>query len=84
MPTELPTTNQTSSTDERVQGDLLRDSEQNFAHLPDHLKLTKLCSNAGLAHIVENGQYFTTLDDAKLDKLKRFMSRVHTVIKHPK
>ena len=34
------------------------------------LKLTKLCSDAGLANIVEKGQYITTLDDAELDKLK--------------
>ena len=70
MPTELSTTNQTPPTDERVQGDLLRDYEQKFANLPVHLKLTKLCSNAGLANTVENRQYFTTLDDAELDKLK--------------
>ena len=61
MPTELSTTNQTSPTDERVQGDLLRHYEHKFANLP---------SKAGLANTVEKGQYFTTLDDAELDKLK--------------
>ena len=69
MPTELSTTNQTPSTDERAQGDLSRDYEQKFANLPVHLKLTKLCSNAGLANTVEKRHYFTTLDDAELDKL---------------
>ena len=58
MPTELSTTNQTPPTDERVQGDLLRDCEQKFANLPVHQKLTKLCSNAGLANTVHKGQYF--------------------------
>ena len=70
MPTELSTTNQTPPADERVQGDLLRDYEQKFANLPVHLELAKLCSNAGLANTVEKGQYFTTLDDAELDKLQ--------------
>ena len=57
-------------TNEREQGDLLRDYEQKFATLPVHLKLTKLCSDAGLANTEEKGQYFTTHDDAELDKLK--------------
>ena len=70
MPKELSTTNQPPPTDERVQGDLLRDYGQKFANLPVHLKFTKLCSNAGLANTVEKGQYFTTLDDTELDKLK--------------
>ena len=33
-------------------------------------QLTKLCSNTGLANTVEEEQYFTTLDDTELDKLK--------------
>ena len=70
MPTELSTTNQPPPTDERVQGDLLLDYEQKFANVPAHLKLTKLCSNAGLANTVEKGQHFTTLGDTELDKLK--------------
>ena len=69
MPTRLSTRNQIPPTHGRVQGDLLRDDEQKFANLPVHLKLTKLCSNAGLANTVEKGQYFTTLDDTELDKL---------------
>ena len=32
--------------------------------------MTKLCSSAGLAKTLEKGQYFTTLDDAELDRLK--------------
>ena len=70
MPTQLSTTNETPPTDERVQGDLLRDYEQKFANLPVHLKLAKLCSNTGLANTVEKRQYFSTLDDSELDKLK--------------
>ena len=49
MPAEMPTTNQTSRTDARVQGNLQREYEQTFADLPEHAKWTKLCSNAGLA-----------------------------------
>ena len=45
MPTELSTTNKTLRTNEIVQGNLLHDYEQKIAHLPDHLRLTKLCSN---------------------------------------
>ena len=63
MPPETSTENQTSQTDARVQGNLSREYEQKFADLPDHAKLTKLCSSAGLAKTVEKGQYFTTLDD---------------------
>ena len=66
MLTGLSTSNQTPPADERVQGDLL----QKFANFPVHLKLTKLCFNAGLANVVDKGQHFTTLDDAELDKLK--------------
>ena len=64
MPPKLSTTNQTSQTDARVQGNLLREYEQRFGDLPEYAQLTKLCSNAGLAKTVEKkGQYFTTLDD---------------------
>ena len=69
-PPEVSTTNQTSQTDARVQGNLLRDYEQRFEDLPEHAQLTKLPSNAGLAKTVEKGQYFTTLDDDQLDRLK--------------
>ena len=41
MPTEWSTTNQTPPTDERVQGDLLRDYGRKFANLPVYLQLTK-------------------------------------------
>ena len=70
MPPEVSTTNQTSPTDARVQGNLLREYEQKFADLPEHLQLTKLCSHAGLAKTLEKGQHFTTLDDEQLDRLK--------------
>ena len=70
LPSQASTTDQISPTDARVQGNLLREYEQKFANLPDHLQLTKLCSNAGLARTVEKGQYFTTLDDTELDRLK--------------
>ena len=78
MPSELSTTNQPPPTDERAQGDLLRDYEEKFANLPVHLELTKLCSNVGLANTAEKGQYFTTLGDAELDKLKG-SCREHTL-----
>ena len=70
MPPEVSTTNQTSQTDARVHGSLLREYEQKFADLPEPLQLTKLCSNAGLAKTVGKGQYFTTLDDEELDRLQ--------------
>ena len=69
MPPELSTTDQISPTDGRVQN-LLREYEQKFANLPEHLQLIKICSSAGLAKTVEKGQYFTTLDDTELDRLK--------------
>ena len=69
MPPETSTENQTSQTDTRVQRNLLREYENRFADLPEHLQLAKLCSTAGLAKTVEKGQYFTTLDDTELDRL---------------
>ena len=83
MPTELSTTNQIPPTDERVQGDLLRVYEQQFANLPYHLQLTKLCSNVGITKTVASGQYFTTLDDAELGQIGRLMSRVYHSSKRP-
>ena len=71
MPPEVSTTDQTSPTDARVQGFLLREKEQKFTDLPERLQLTKLCSNAGLAKTVDKGQYLTTLVDTELDRLKR-------------
>ena len=61
----------------RLQGISLHGYERQFANLPDHLQLIKLCSNAGIAKTVAKGHYLTTLDDAELDKLERLMSRVH-------
>ena len=70
MPPAVSTKDQISPTEARVQGDLLREYDQKLANLPEHLLLTKLCSNAGLAKTVEKRQYFTTLDDGELDRLK--------------
>ena len=70
MPPEVSATNQTSQTGAGVRRNLLRKYERKFADLPQHVQLTKLCSNAGPAKTVEKGQYFTTLDDEKLDRLE--------------
>ena len=70
MPPDLSTTYQTSQTDARVQGILLRKYEERFADLPEHAHLTNLCFNASLAK-TEKRQYFMTLDDDQLDRLKR-------------
>ena len=48
-PTEFLTVNPISQTDAEVQGKLLREYEQKFAELPEHQKLTKLCSIAGFS-----------------------------------
>ena len=69
MPTEMSTTNKTPQTNETVQGDLLREYERKIANLPDYLQLIQLCYNVGITVTVATGQYFTTLDDAELDKL---------------
>ena len=45
---------------------MLAEYEQNFAALPEHLKLIKLCSNAGFSEPMEKGQFFVTLDDGVL------------------
>ena len=69
IPTESITTNESPRTEENVQGNLLHNYEQQFANLPYHLELTKLCSNVGFTKTVAIGHYFTTLDDAELEKL---------------
>ena len=69
MPTESSTTHNPPRTNEKVQGNVLRDHEQKFATIPDHLHLIKLCSNASIVKTVAKGQYFLTLDDAELDNL---------------
>ena len=48
MSSETSTENQTSQTDAREQGNLLREHEQKFADRPEHAHLSKLCSNTGL------------------------------------
>ena len=70
MSSETSTENQTSQTDAREQGNLLREHEQKFADRPEHAHLAKLCSNTGLAKTVERVQYFTTFDGDQLDRLK--------------
>ena len=70
MPPEVSTTDQISPTDARVQGNLLREYDQKFANILEHLQLTKFCSNAGLTKTVERRHYFTTLADTELDRLK--------------
>ena len=52
IPTELMTTTKSPRTDENVQGNLLQNYEQKFATLPNHLQLTKLCSNVGITKTV--------------------------------
>ena len=52
-----------------LRGDIVKDDSGSSNH-PEHLQLTKLCSNAGLAKTEEKGQHFTTLDDTELDRLK--------------
>ena len=60
MPTELSTRRNPPRTNEKVQGNLLRVYERQFANLPDPLQLIKLCFNAGIVKTVTKGQYFTT------------------------
>ena len=69
IPTELTTTNKSPRTDDNVQETCCRITNKKFANLPEHLQLIKLCSNAGITKTVARRQYFTTLDDAELDKL---------------
>ena len=54
--------NKSRRTDDCVQGNLLQHYEQKIANLPEHL-------NVGITKTVAKRQYFTTLDDAELDKL---------------
>ena len=69
-PTEFLVANPISQTDAEVQGNLLREYEQEFAELLEQEKLTKLCSNAGFSKNIEKGQFFTALDEYTLHCLK--------------
>ena len=66
---QFRTANPGFQTDAEVQENLLLEYEQKFAELPDHEKLTKLCSNADFSKNIEKGQFFDTLDDDTLDSL---------------
>ena len=70
MPPEASTTDQTSPTDARVQGNLLREYEQKFADVPEPHQLTQLCFNVGFSNNIEKGQFFITFDDVR-DNLKK-------------
>ena len=50
-------------TDVDVQGNLLREYEQKIAELPQHQKLTKLCSDAGFLKHSGKGLFFITLEE---------------------
>ena len=52
IPAELPIAD--PHTKAELQGNLLRDCERKFEHLPENQKLSKLCCDAGLK-IVEKG-----------------------------
>ena len=70
MPPESSRENQTSQTDAQVQGHFLRENEKRHSQISlNNKKLTKLCSNAGLAKTIEKGQFFMWLDDDQLDRL---------------
>ena len=69
MQTKFSTANPTSQTDAETQRNLLREYEQ-FAELPEQLKLAKHCSNAGFSKNIEKGQFFIAHDDDALDEMK--------------
>ena len=60
IPTGLPIAD--PHTNDELQGNLLRDYERKFGQLREDLKLSKLCSDAGLK-IVEKRHFFITLDE---------------------
>ena len=78
IPTEFPTTNPLSQTRTDVQGNLLREYKQKFAELPEHDKLTKVCSNACFSENIEKRQCFITPNYDALKKIyERIMSSVY-------
>ena len=83
IPTEFPTANTISQTDADVQGNLLREYEQQFAELPEQ----QICSNAGFSKNIEKGHFFIALDDEGPDekKKKHYVESTHylEVKNHP-
>ena len=65
-PTELSTTTNPLLTNDQARGNLLQEYKQRFAHLPDDLRMIKLCSVAVFMKTVFRGQYFVTIDEAEL------------------
>ena len=59
IPTELPIA--VPHTNAELQGNLLQDYEHKFEQLPEHQKLSNLCSDLG-SKIFEKGHFFITLD----------------------
>ena len=75
IPTEFPTANPISQTDVDVQVNLLREYVQKFAELPEHQKLTELCSDGGFLKDIDKGQFFITLDEEGPDDMKYTLLR---------
>ena len=68
--TEFLIANSFSQTDAEVLRKLLREYEHKFEELPEHQKLTKLCSDAGLLKDIGKGQIFITLEEEGPDDMK--------------
>ena len=84
VPAELPNPNTISHSNVDVHGNLLREYEQKFAQLPEHQKLTKLCSDAGFLKNIGKGQFFITLEEESPDDMQTFESTHYLEIrKHP-
>ena len=73
VPTEFLNANTISQTDVSVQGNLLREYEQNFEELPEQHKLTQLCSHARFWKSIGKGQFFITLDEEGPDDMKTLL-----------
>ena len=63
-------------TNTELQGILLEDYERKFEQLPEDQKLSKLYCDAGLK-IVQEGQFFITLDEEGPDEMKNLCRETH-------
>ena len=78
IPTELPIAD--PHTNVELQGNLLQDDEHKFEQLPEDQKLCTLCCDVGLK-IVEQGQFFVTLDEEEGPNEMKNLCREFTLLR---
>ena len=67
--TNVSTSTNSLLTDDKAQGNLLREHKRKFASLPDDIRVIQTCTDAGFMKPVSDGQYFVTFHDEEMTNL---------------